>query len=151
MLRGAESRRTPSAARPGAAAPGVWSSGSLHKDLPRSAVETGAVLSYPVDSTAGAHAVPDHGPGPGVQDAAPTRSPLAWATPPGGRESPPFSGDSATCAQRDVVPVRARGVTGITAFFLPRQNPFDEDDSIWPRTWSPARRVSVDNDWRYTR
>ncbi|MEZ3180437.1 SpoIIE family protein phosphatase [Streptomyces pimonensis] len=118
---------------------------SLHKDLPRTATETGALLSYPVGS-------------PPVGCLTTGRSwrqeqldPLApeWATPPDGREST-FLELGLRSAM--VVPVRARGVTlGITAFFRRRQSPFDEDDLHLAEDLVSRAAVCVDNARRYTR
>jgi len=118
---------------------------SLHQDLPRAAVVTGTVLSYPSDS-------------PPVRCLATGRSwlqerldplHLAWATPPGGREST-FLELGLRSAM--IVPVRARGVTlGMTAFFRRRHDPFDEDDLHLAEDLVSRAAVCVDNARRYTR
>ncbi|WP_030865488.1 SpoIIE family protein phosphatase [Streptomyces sp. NRRL S-37] len=118
---------------------------SLHEDLPRAAVETGTVLWYLADS-------------PPVRCLTTGRSwlqerldplALAWATPPGGREST-FLELGLRSAM--IVPVRARGVTlGITAFFRRRHDPFTEDDLHLAEDLVSRAAVCVDNARRYTR
>ncbi|MFI2508176.1 SpoIIE family protein phosphatase [Streptomyces sp. NPDC018972] len=119
---------------------------SVYEDLPRTVVETGAVVSYPAGS-------------PPVRCLATGRSwrqeqldPLApeWAATPGGREST-FLELGLQSAM--IVPVRARGVTlGVTTFFRRRrQNPFDEDDLHLAEDLVSRAAVCVDNARRYTR
>ncbi|MEU7470651.1 SpoIIE family protein phosphatase [Streptomyces sp. NPDC044984] len=119
---------------------------SVYEDLPRTVVETGAVVSYPAGS-------------PPVRCLTTGRSwrqeqldPLApeWAATPGGREST-FLELGLQSAM--VVPVRARGVTlGVTTFFRRRwQNPFDEDDLHLAEDLVSRAAVCVDNARRYTR
>ncbi|MFI5569550.1 SpoIIE family protein phosphatase [Streptomyces sp. NPDC051740] len=118
---------------------------SVYEDLPRAAMETGTVLSYLADS-------------PPVRCLTTGRAwlqerldplALAWATPPGGREST-FLELGLRSAM--IVPVRARGVTlGITAFFRRRHDPFDEDDLHLAEDLVSRAAVCVDNARRYTR
>ncbi|MER7487523.1 SpoIIE family protein phosphatase [Streptomyces sp. NPDC126497] len=118
---------------------------SLYEDLPRAAMETGAVLWYLADS-------------PPVRCLTTGRSwlqerldplALAWATPPGGREST-FLELGLRSAM--IVPVRARGVTlGVTGFFRRRHDPFTEDDLHLAEDLVSRAAVCVDNARRYTR
>ncbi|MFC8420080.1 SpoIIE family protein phosphatase [Streptomyces sp. NPDC057236] len=118
---------------------------SLYEDLPRAVVETGTVLRYLADS-------------PPVRSLTTGRSwlqerldplALAWATPPGGREST-FLELGLRSAM--IVPVRARGGTlGITGFFRRRHDPFTEDDLHLAEDLVSRAAVSVDNARRYTR
>ncbi|MFD7685208.1 SpoIIE family protein phosphatase [Streptomyces sp. NPDC059781] len=118
---------------------------SLYEDLPRAFVETGTVLWYLADS-------------PPVRCLTTGRAwlqerldplALAWATPPGGREST-FLELGLRSAM--LVPVRARGVTlGITGFFRRRHDPFTEDDLHLAEDLVSRAAVSVDNARRYTR
>ncbi|MFE2282408.1 SpoIIE family protein phosphatase [Streptomyces sp. NPDC059454] len=119
---------------------------SRYEDLPRTDVETGAVVSYLAGS-------------PPVRSLTTGRSwrqeqldPLAleWAVTPGSREST-FLELGLQSAM--IVPVRARGVTlGVTTFFRRRrQNPFDEDDLNLAEDLVSRAAVCVDNARRYTR
>lgn len=119
---------------------------SVYEDLPRTVVETGAVVSYPAGS-------------PPVRCLTTGRSwrreqldPLAleWAATPGGRDST-FLELGLQSAM--IVPVRARGTTlGVTTFFRRRrQNPFDEDDLHLAEDLVSRAAVCVDNARRYTR
>ncbi|MFI2426422.1 SpoIIE family protein phosphatase [Streptomyces sp. NPDC018955] len=118
---------------------------SLYEDLPRAAVETGTVLWYLADSP------PVHCLTTGRSWLQERLDPLAlaWATPPGGREST-FLELGLRSAM--IVPVRARGVTlGITGFFRRRHDPFDEDDLHLAEDLVSRAAVCVDNARRYTR
>lgn len=119
---------------------------SRYEDLPRTALESGAVVSYPAGS-------------PPVRALTTGRSwrqeqldPLAgnWAATPDGGEST-FLELGLQSAM--IVPVRARGVTlGVTTFFRRRrQNPFDEDDLSLAEDLVSRAAVCVDNARRYTR
>ncbi|MCP8706444.1 SpoIIE family protein phosphatase [Streptomyces thermocarboxydus] len=119
---------------------------SLYEDLPRTVVDSGAVVSYLTDS-------------PPVWCLTTGRSwrqeqldPLAmeWAEgAPGGRESTFLELGLQSVM---IVPVRARGVTlGLTTFFRRRQNPFDADDLHLAEDLVSRAAVCVDNARRYTR
>ncbi|WP_371101251.1 SpoIIE family protein phosphatase [Streptomyces sp. PU_AKi4] len=118
---------------------------SLYEDLPRAVMETGTVLRYLADS-------------PPVRCLTTGRSwlqerldplALAWATPPGGREST-FLELGLRSAM--IVPVRARGGTlGVTGFFRRRHDPFTEDDLHLAEDLVSRAAVCVDNARRYTR
>lgn len=119
---------------------------SLYEDLPRTDVETGAVVSYLAGSP----------PVRSLTTGRPWRQeqldPLAleWAVTPGSREST-FLELGLQSAM--IVPIRARGVTlGVTTFFRRRrQNPFDEDDLNLAGDLVSRAAVCVDNARRYTR
>ncbi|MET9306551.1 SpoIIE family protein phosphatase [Streptomyces cellulosae] len=119
---------------------------SLYEDLPRTVVDSGAVVSYLTDS-------------PPVWCLTTGRSwrqeqldPLAmeWAEgAPGGRESTFLELGLQSVM---IVPIRARGVTlGLTTFFRRRQNPFDADDLNLAEDLVSRAAVCVDNARRYTR
>ncbi|AXI85521.1 protein phosphatase [Streptomyces sp. ETH9427] len=119
---------------------------SLYEDLPRTAVDSGAVVSYLAGS-------------PPVRCLATGRSwrqeqldPLAveWAgDAPDGRESTFLELGLQSVM---IVPIRARGVTlGLTTFFRRRQSPFDADDLHLAEDLVSRAAVCVDNARRYTR
>ncbi|MFD6034277.1 SpoIIE family protein phosphatase [Streptomyces griseoincarnatus] len=119
---------------------------SLYEDLPRTVVDSGAVVSYLTDS-------------PPVWCLTTGRSwrqeqldPLAmeWAEgAPCGRESTFLELGLQSVM---IVPIRARGVTlGLTTFFRRRQNPFDADDLHLAEDLVSRAAVCVDNARRYTR
>ncbi|MFI8204306.1 SpoIIE family protein phosphatase [Streptomyces sp. NPDC085937] len=119
---------------------------SLFEDLPRTVVDSGAVVTYLADS-------------PPVRCLTTGRSwrqeqldPLGveWAVgTPGGRESTFLELGLQSVM---IVPIRARGVTlGITTFFRRRQNPFDADDLHLAEDLVSRAAVCVDNARRYTR
>ncbi|MGA5189042.1 SpoIIE family protein phosphatase [Streptomyces griseoincarnatus] len=119
---------------------------SLYEDLPRTAVDSGAVVSYLAGS-------------PPVRCLATGRSwrqeqldPLAveWAADaPDGRESTFLELGLQSVM---IVPIRARGVTlGLTTFFRRRQSPFDADDLHLAEDLVSRAAVCVDNARRYTR
>ncbi|GGX03497.1 hypothetical protein GCM10010297_26650 [Streptomyces malachitofuscus] len=120
---------------------------SLYEDLPRTAVDAGAVVTYLADS-------------PPVRCLTTGRSwrqeqldPLAleWAEgTPGARESTFLELGLQSVM---IVPIRARGVTlGVTTFFRRRrQNPFDADDLSLAEDLVSRAAVCVDNARRYTR
>ncbi|MEU9354830.1 SpoIIE family protein phosphatase [Streptomyces griseoloalbus] len=120
---------------------------SLYEDLPRTAVETGAVVAYLAGS-------------PPVRCLTTGRSwrqeqldPLAleWAVgAPGDRESTFLELGLQSVM---IVPIRARGVTlGVTTFYRRRrENPFDEDDLNLAEDLVSRAAVCVDNARRYTR
>ncbi|MBT2873090.1 SpoIIE family protein phosphatase, partial [Streptomyces sp. McG7] len=119
---------------------------SLYEDLPRTVVDSGAVVSYLTDS-------------PPVWCLTTGRSwrqeqldPLAmeWAEgAPGGRESTFLELGLQSVM---IVPIRARGITlGLTTFFRRRQNPFDADDLNLAEDLVSRAAVCVDNARRYTR
>ncbi|MFF5609155.1 SpoIIE family protein phosphatase [Streptomyces cellulosae] len=119
---------------------------SLYEDLPRTVVDSGAVVSYLTDSppvwclTTGRSWRQEH------------LDPLAmeWAEgAPGGRESTFLELGLQSVM---IVPIRARGVTlGLTTFFRRRQNPFDADDLNLAEDLVSRAAVCVDNARRYTR
>ncbi|MBB5125430.1 SpoIIE family protein phosphatase [Streptomyces griseoloalbus] len=120
---------------------------SLYEDLPRTVVETGAVVAYLAGS-------------PPVRCLTSGRSwrkeqldPLAleWAVGgPGERESTFLELGLQSVM---IVPIRARGITlGVTTFFRRRrENPFDEDDLNLAEDLVSRAAVCVDNARRYTR
>ncbi|GGP45232.1 SpoIIE family protein phosphatase [Streptomyces calvus] len=119
---------------------------SLYEDLPRRAVESGAVVAYLAGS-------------PPVRCLTTGRAwrqeldPLAeeWAvTGPGDRGSTFLELGLQSVM---IVPVRARGTTlGITTFFRRRrENPFDQDDLSLAEDVVSRAAVCVDNARRYTR
>ncbi|MFJ9861425.1 SpoIIE family protein phosphatase [Streptomyces albogriseolus] len=119
---------------------------SLYEDLPRTAVDSGAVVAYLTDS-------------PPVRCLTTGQSwrqeqldPLAleWAVgAPGGRESTFLELGLQSVM---IVPVRARGVTlGLTTFFRRRRSPFDPDDLHLAEDLVSRAAVCVDNARRYTR
>ncbi|MGV9875945.1 SpoIIE family protein phosphatase [Streptomyces cellulosae] len=119
---------------------------SLYEDLPRTVVDSGAVVSYLTDSppvwclTTGRSWRQEH------------LDPLAmeWAEgAPGGRESTFLELGLQSVM---IVPIRARGITlGLTTFFRRRQNPFDADDLNLAEDLVSRAAVCVDNARRYTR
>ncbi|PNV35707.1 protein phosphatase [Streptomyces sp. DH-12] len=119
---------------------------SLYEDLPRTAVDSGAVVAYLTDS-------------PPVRCLTTGRSwrqeqldPLGveWAVgAPGGREST-FLELGLRSAM--IVPIRARGTTlGLTTFFRRRQSPFDADDLHLAEDLVSRAAVCVENARRHTR
>ncbi|MFC9889216.1 SpoIIE family protein phosphatase [Streptomyces pilosus] len=120
---------------------------SRHQDLPRTVVETGAVVTYLADS-------------PPVRCLTTGRSyrqeqldPLApeWLVgPPDGRESTFLELGLQSVM---IVPIRARGVTlGLTTFYRRRrEDPFDADDLALAEDLVSRAAVCVDNARRYTR
>lgn len=120
---------------------------SRYEDLPRTAVDTGAVVTYLADS-------------PPVRCLTTGRSwrqerldPLAldWAVgTPGARESTFLELGLQSVM---IVPIRARGVTlGVTTFFRRRrEDPFDTDDLHLAEDLVSRAAVCVDNARRYTR
>lgn len=119
---------------------------SLYEDLPRTSVDSGAVVAYLADS-------------PPVRCLTTGRSwrqeqldPLAveWAADaPEGRESTFLELGLQSVM---IVPIRARGVTlGLTTFFRRRQSPFDADDLHLAEDLVSRAAVCVDNARRYTR
>ncbi|MBT3153996.1 SpoIIE family protein phosphatase [Streptomyces sp. CHD11] len=120
---------------------------SRYEDLPRTVMETGAVVSYLADS-------------PPARCLTTGRSwrqeqldPLAleWATgAPGDRESTFLELGLQSVM---IVPIRARGVTlGVTTFFRRRrEDPFDTGDLALAEDLVSRAAVSVDNARRYTR
>ncbi|WP_244328799.1 SpoIIE family protein phosphatase [Streptomyces marokkonensis] len=120
---------------------------SAYEDLPRTAVDTGAVVTYRADSP----------PVRCLTTGRPWRQeqldPLAleWAAvTPGDREHTFLELGLQSVM---IVPVRARGVTlGLTTFFRRRrENPFDADDLSLAEDLVSRAAVSVDNARRYTR
>ncbi|CAL9630173.1 SpoIIE family protein phosphatase [Streptomyces sp. Tu 3180] len=120
---------------------------SLYKDLPRTAVEHGGVVTYLADS-------------PPVRCLTTGRSwrqerldPLAtgWFAGMPDDYEPTFLELGLQSVM--IVPVRARGVTlGITTFFRRRrENPFDADDLNLAEDLVSRAAVCVDNARRYTR
>ncbi|MCM3297714.1 SpoIIE family protein phosphatase [Streptomyces pseudogriseolus] len=119
---------------------------SLYEDLPRTVVDSGAIVTYLADS-------------PPARCLATGRSwrqeqldPLAveWAVgAPGGRESTFLELGLQSVM---IVPIRARGITlGLTTFFRRRQSPFDADDLHLAEDLVSRAAVCVDNARRYTR
>ncbi|MDT6982557.1 SpoIIE family protein phosphatase [Streptomyces lusitanus] len=119
---------------------------SLYEDLPRTVVDSGAVVAYLADS-------------PPVRCLATGQSwrqeqldPLAleWAVgAPGGRESTFLELGLQSVM---IVPIRARGITlGLTTFFRRRQSSFDADDLHLAEDLVSRAAVCVDNARRYTR
>ncbi|MGA5127963.1 SpoIIE family protein phosphatase [Streptomyces pseudogriseolus] len=119
---------------------------SLYEDLPRTVVDSGAVVTYLADS-------------PPARCLATGRSwrqeqldPLAveWAVgAPDARESTFLELGLQSVM---IVPIRARGITlGLTTFFRRRQNPFDADDLHLAEDLVSRAAVCVDNARRYTR
>ncbi|CAL9316235.1 SpoIIE family protein phosphatase [Streptomyces sp. R02] len=119
---------------------------SLYEDLPRTVVDSGAVVTYLADS-------------PPARCLATGRSwrqeqldPLAveWAAgAPDARESTFLELGLQSVM---IVPIRARGITlGLTTFFRRRQNPFDADDLHLAEDLVSRAAVCVDNARRYTR
>ncbi|MEU5463328.1 SpoIIE family protein phosphatase [Streptomyces althioticus] len=119
---------------------------SLYEDLPRTSVDSGAVVSYLADS-------------PPVRCLTTGRSwrqgqldPLAveWsADAPDGRGSTFLELGLQSVM---IVPIRARGVTlGLTTFFRRRQSPFDADDLHLAEDLVSRAAVCVENARRYTR
>ncbi len=119
---------------------------SLHEDLPRTVVDSGAVVTYLADS-------------PPARCLATGRSwrqeqldPLAveWAVgAPDARESTFLELGLQSVM---IVPIRARGITlGLTTFFRRRQSPFEADDLHLAEDLVSRAAVCVDNARRYTR
>ncbi|MFF5342502.1 SpoIIE family protein phosphatase [Streptomyces althioticus] len=119
---------------------------SLYEDLPRTSVDSGAVVAYLADS-------------PPVRCLTTGRSwrqeqldPLAveWAADaPEGRESTFLELGLQSVM---IVPIRARGVTlGLTTFFRRRRSPFDAEDLHLAEDLVSRAAVCVDNARRYTR
>ncbi|MFZ4187604.1 SpoIIE family protein phosphatase [Streptomyces pseudogriseolus] len=119
---------------------------SLYEDLPRTVVDSGAVVAYLADS-------------PPARCLATGRSwrqeqldPLAveWAVgAPDARESTFLELGLQSVM---IVPIRARGITlGLTTFFRRRQSPFDADDLHLAEDLVSRAAVCVDNARRYTR
>ncbi|MET8791247.1 SpoIIE family protein phosphatase [Streptomyces pseudogriseolus] len=119
---------------------------SLYEDLPRTVVDSGAVVTYLADS-------------PPARCLATGRSwrqeqldPLAveWAVgAPDARESTFLELGLQSVM---IVPIRARGITlGLTTFFRRRQSPFEADDLHLAEDLVSRAAVCVDNARRYTR
>ncbi|CAM5732388.1 SpoIIE family protein phosphatase [Kribbella sp. NPDC020789] len=119
---------------------------SLYEDLPRTVVDSGAVVTYLADS-------------PPARCLATGRSwrqeqldPLAveWAVgAPDAREATFLELGLQSVM---IVPIRARGITlGLTTFFRRRQSPFEADDLHLAEDLVSRAAVCVDNARRYTR
>ncbi|WP_369149824.1 SpoIIE family protein phosphatase [Streptomyces sp. R17] len=119
---------------------------SLYEDLPRTVVDSGAVVTYLADS-------------PPARCLATGRSwrqeqldPLAveWAVgAPDAREATFLELGLQSVM---IVPIRARGITlGLTTFFRRRQSPFEADDLHLADDLVSRAAVCVDNARRYTR
>ncbi|MFJ6860962.1 SpoIIE family protein phosphatase [Streptomyces werraensis] len=119
---------------------------SLYEDLPRTAVDSGAVVSYLTDSP------PVRCLTTGESWRQEQLDPLAveWAAgAPDARESTFLELGLQSVM---IVPIRARGVTlGLTTFFRRRQSPFDPDDLHLAEDLVSRAAVCVDNARRYTR
>ncbi|MFD8254325.1 SpoIIE family protein phosphatase [Streptomyces werraensis] len=119
---------------------------SLYEDLPRTVVDSGAVVAYLADS-------------PPARCLATGRSwrqeqldPLAveWAV--GAPDAPESTFLELGLQSVMIVPIRARGITlGLTTFFRRRQSPFDPDDLHLAEDLVSRAAVCVDNARRYTR